>query len=658
MTVRTTTPPPARLISPERAIRRLKSAGSPRISPDGARIVFSLGEVSRDSDKSASQLWLVDRDSANPRQLTWTGESHSSPVWSPDGLHLAYVSRRDGDTPNAICVLPIDGGESRELTRHASSPGGLTWSPDGARIAYTVAVDPDNRAETPRPTDAPPPVRAVRRIDYKQDNRGYLNDVRLQVMIVEVATGERRQVTQELVDHNDPQWSPDGARLAVKVPNRNGMHAQLGIVTVASGETTLISPEDGSVGTWAWSRDGSFILLDGDDENSAQTDFFRYEIGSGERRRLTDDLDILPESGFPTISIPAQPVWIDDSTALVHGTREGRSGLWTIDAESGAVTGVTRWEATHAGLSADRSGRYVVQSRSSMTTTGEIVVYDRETGETSEITSFNAAFFAETPPARWEHVTIERDGETIDSWLFMPADFDPGQTYPVVLDVHGGPHGAYGYNFNVGAQILASNGILVIAANPRGSSSYGRRFANLVRGDWGGEDWLDLQAVLDEVLKRPYADESRTGVYGYSYGGYMTSWAIGQTSRFKAAVCGAPVFDLESFYGTSDIGHDFGEMQWGGDPVSRRAWMVERSPVTHAHKATTPTLIVHGEADERCPIGQGEQMFVALKKAGVEVEFVRYPGGSHLMLRGGPTAHKVDYYTRVLGWFRRYLLDG
>jgi len=645
-------------ITPERAIRGLRSAGTPRISPDGTRIVFSLGEVSRDSDKSSSQLWVVDTDGGNARQLTWTGESHSSPDWSPDGRYLAYVSRRDGDRPNAICVLPTKGGESRELTRHAASPGGLTWSADGSTIAYTVAVDPDNRDETPHPDDAPPAVRAVRRIDYKQDNRGYLNDVRLQVMIVDVATGQTRQVTEDLVDHNDPRWSPDGELLAVKVPNRNGMHAQLGIVTLATGETILVGPEDGSIGTWAWSRDGAFILFDGDDQNSAQTDYFRYEIASGALHRLTDDLHFLPESGFPTISSPAQPIWIDDTTALIHGTQAGRSGLWTIDARSGAVSEVVRWDATHAGLYIDREGRYVVQSRSSMTSTGEIVVFDRETGQTSEITSFNAAFFEESPPARWEHVTIERHGEAIDSWLFKPADFDPERSYPVVLDVHGGPHGSYGHGFNVGAQVLASAGILVIASNPRGSSSYGRRFANLVRGDWGGEDWLDLQAVLDEVLKRNYADESRTGIYGYSYGGYMTSWAIGQTNRFKAAVCGAPVFDLESFYGTSDIGHEFGEIQWGGDPAARRDWMVERSPSTHAHRATTPTLIVHGEADERCPIGQGEQMFVALKKAGVEVEFVRYPGGSHLMLRGGPTAHKVDYYTRVLGWFRHYLLGG
>ena len=174
--------------------------------------------------------------------------------------------------------------------------------------------------------------------------------------------------------------------------------------------------------------------------------------------------------------------------------------------------------------------------------------------------------------------------------------------------------------------------------------------------DWGGEDYLDLMAVVDEVLERPYADAERTGIYGYSYGGYMTSWTIGQTDRFKAAVCGAPCFDLESMYGTSDIGHIFGPLQWGGDAARQSPeWYAAHSPSSFAHRATTPTLIIHGEADDRCPIGQGEQMFVALLDAGCEVEFARYPGGSHLFLRSGPPAHKVDYFTRVTSWFRDHL---
>jgi dipeptidyl aminopeptidase/acylaminoacyl peptidase len=303
----------------------------------------------------------------------------------------------------------------------------------------------------------------------------------------------------------------------------------------------------------------------------------------------------------------------------------------------------------------DDAGNRVVQGRSDLTGTGQTVLFDRESSETRVVVDPNACFFAEAPAAICEPFRIDRDGWTIDAWLYKPADFDASKQYPLVLDVHGGPHGSYGYSFNIGAQVLAANGILVVASNPRGSGTYGRVFCEAVRGDWGGEDWKDLQAVVDEVQARPYVDAGRTGIYGYSYGGYMTSWAIGQTDRFKAAVCGAPVFNMHSFYGTSDIGHVFGESQWGGSPLEVGEWMVERSPSTYVQNAVTPTLIVHGEADDRCPIGQGEEMFVGLLKAGCEVEFVRYPGGSHLMLRGGPVQHRVDYYTRVLTWFQKHL---
>jgi dipeptidyl aminopeptidase/acylaminoacyl peptidase len=197
--------------------------------------------------------------------------------------------------------------------------------------------------------------------------------------------------------------------------------------------------------------------------------------------------------------------------------------------------------------------------------------------------------------------------------------------------------------------------VVLVYSNPRGSSSYGRDFTMRVTEDWGGEDYKDLMAVMDKVCELPYVDAKRTGVAGYSYGGYMTSWIIGQTDRFQACVCGAPCFDLESMYGTSDISHTFGEQQWGGAPHVSKEWYAAHSPSTNAHRAVTPTLIVHGESDERCPIGQGEQMFVALKKANCEVEFARYPGGSHSFPRIGPAEHREDYLTRSLAWFKDHL---
>jgi dipeptidyl aminopeptidase/acylaminoacyl peptidase len=259
------------------------------------------------------------------------------------------------------------------------------------------------------------------------------------------------------------------------------------------------------------------------------------------------------------------------------------------------------------------------------------------------------------PQALWERFDVEQGGLTIQAWMLKPPSFDPNRQYPVILDIHGGPNGFYGYDFNLHHQALASAGYIVVYSNPRGSGSYGHDFSARVFSDWGGEDYKDLMAVLDKALEQPFCDASRQGVRGYSYGGYMTSWIIGQTDRFKAAVCGAPCFDLESFWGTSDIGVRFGTVQWGGAAHEIPEWYAQHSPSYHAHKAVTPTLIIHGEADERCPIGQGEQMFIALKKAGVDTEFARYPGGAHPFINDGPIPHRIDALQRTIDWFDRYL---
>lgn len=642
-------------LTPERLVIDLRAANQPAISPDGTCIVYSLSAVDRQTMKTSSYLWSMDVDGGNSRQLTFSGRTNNNHTWSPDGAGIAYVSRRDGDKPHAICVLPMTGGESREVIRHAAAPSSLGWSPDGLSLAYTVPVDPDDPDESPIDSGAAPKVRAFRRLDYKQDNRGYLYDTRLQVMIVDVESGERRQLTSELVDHTDPQWSPDGKNIAVKVLNRNGMHQQLGIIDVASGKLLLVGDENWTIGTFRWSRDGSYILFDGDERNSAQTDYFRYQVAAGTLHRLTTDLAFSPETGYPTIGSPAQPVWVADDVALVHGVQAGASGLWKVDAKSGDIATMVTFEATHSGLSVDCAGRYVVQTTSTPLITGEVVVFDREVGTSNVVTQINDEVLADSPVGSFEKCSVERDGETIDVWIAFPPGFDDSHSYPVVLDLHGGPHGNFGYSFGKSAAVLAGAGIIVVSSNPRGSGTYGRRFANLVRGDWGGGDWLDVQAALDAVLERPYADAERTGIMGYSYGGFMTAWALGHTDRFRAAICGAPVFDLESFYGTSDIGHVWGAYQWGGELPDHRDWLLEHSPSTHIHKVTTPTLIVHGEQDHRCPIGQGEQMFTALSRQGVEVEFVRYPGSAHLMLHSGPNEHKLDYYQRIVAWFSERL---
>ncbi|GIW06899.1 MAG: hypothetical protein KatS3mg060_1704 [Dehalococcoidia bacterium] len=639
-------------LTPETLVYRFTPAADPQLSPDGRHVLYTVTTTER-GKAPVSQIWLANADGTSPRQLTRAEKSSGSPRWSPDGQHIAFLSSRGEG--NAIFLMDAkQPGDPRELTRHRVAIGGLAWSPDSRLLAYVAPVDPENPAEEPRSSD-PPPVRVTRRLDYKQDDRGYLNDVRYQLFIVDAATGERRQLTHEPVDHFWPAWAPDGRSIAVQVPSRNEMASQLELVPVGGGDPVRIGPPLGFVSTFAWSPDGSRLLFSGDETQTWQADFFIYDVSTGITRRVTQDLPVLPDGGFRTIVPPAQPVWLDERRVLFCAIAAGSSGLYELDVEQGTIQLLQDWIGGTVGLSADTARQRVAVAYSSFDRVGEIAIFDRVAGRGTIVTNLSAAVLAESPPARHEHFTFERGGLKLDAWLLFPPDFDSAKRYPVILDVHGGPNGYYGPAFNPIQQLLATHGFLVLFVNPRGSTSYGREFTTRVLRDWGGEDFLDLMAALDRVLERPYADADRQGIWGYSYGGYMTAWAIGQTGRFKAAVCGAPCYDLRSMYGTSDIGYAFGDLHWGGPPNEHADWYAARSPSTFIERVTTPTLIVHGEADERCPIGQGEQMFIALKKAGREVEFVRYPNCSHVFLRTGPPAYREDLYRRILDWFTRYL---
>lgn len=515
--------------------------------------------------------------------------------------------------------------------------------------------DPESSDEGEPDQDAAPKVRVTRRIDYNEDGRGYLNDKRAQVFVVDVESGEQRMVTRDAVDHRVPRWSPDGKKFAVGMTFLNRSYSRLALVDVDSGDREFITPECGFVDLWSWSPDGTRILYTGDTVVTAQSDFFLYDVGTGTTTRLTKDLQVLPGAGPHGMTGPYMPNWLDDHQALFCALHGGRNGLYTITLADGTIEKLYDWDASLTSLGVDDSHRYVVQDYTSLEADGEISVYDAQANKAMVITDYSQLVLATHPPARWECFEVQRGSYSIEAWVLKPADFDPGRKYPAILDIHGGPQLCYGNIFYPLHQLLATNGFVLVFCNPRGSTSYGREFTEQVIEDWGGEDFSDLMAVMDTVCQLPYVDEQRTGVSGYSYGGYMTSWIIGQTDRFQACVCGAPVFDLESTYGTSDIGHSFGERHWGAAPHRSKEWYAARSPSAFAYRETTPTLIIQGEADERCPIGQSEQMFVTLKKANCEVEFARYPGASHLFILFGLPAHREDYLERILAWVKEHL---
>jgi len=634
-------------VDPELLVFGSELVLDPQVSADGQRILYRVLTADRNADAARSHLVTCSWDGANRRQLTDSGHLDTLARWSPDSGHVAFVS--DRAELHAIFVVPADGCEPRMLARHRSPIAGLAWSPDGTQIAYTCSFDPANPDESDADKRGPS-VRVTRRRDYKMDGVGFVGEARSQIFVVEVASGQDRRLTAGSDDYALPQWSPDGRRLAAMFgpPFR----ARLALVDADTGHTQPVGPEGGPVSLWAWSPSAARILIAADPQRTYQLDFHCHDVATGETSRLIDDPHVNPlVAVIPIPQPPSMPIWRDERTAIFGGVRAGACGLYRLDCESGQVEMVSAGQSVIVGFSSDRSGRRFAMARSSLDRQSEIAVVDLGTGEAQTVAGSEAA------GAGWERFDVARAGETIESWLLRPADFKPSRRYPVVLDVHGGPNGWYGYGFVPHQQALLSAGFLVVFANPRGSAGYGRRFAGLVFRDWGGDDYLDLMAVLDATVERPYVDADRVGIFGYSYGGYMTSWTIGHTDRFRAAVVGAPCFDLESHWGSSDIGYAWDDVQWGGPPYEQPDWYRDRSPSTYVHRAHTPTLVVQGEADDRCPVGQAHQLYTALHEAGCETELALYPGASHLFFVSPEArpSQRLDFMTRTVEWFKTHL---
>lgn len=636
-----------------------KVAGDPQASPDGSKIAYTLTTVDRDEKKEQTQIWLCDADGKNRRQLTHDGSRNSEPRWSlgPEGApeSLAFISNRV--EKSGLFVLPLAGGDAREITKHKQAISNISWSPDGKSIAYITDFDPDNPDEEPPGEDDAPRIRVTSRLDYKVDGLGYRGNVRKQLFVVNVEGGERRKVTDDVQDYAHPRWSPDGKTIAAQVSGVDSVGSRLALIDVATGATTLVGPQGGIMDTYAWSPDGKKVIYSGEDQQTYHGDIWLYDVESGERTELLKDLDWNPGTRFGGGMI-AEPAWLDEQRVLYQGAKGGATVLYIVDTAAGAAELLREGNNMPGAISVAANGSIATRAFNSLEARGEIVVVNLADASASRITSYSDEVMETSPPALWERFDVEQGGLTIEAWMLKPPTFDPAKKYPVILDIHGGPNGFYGYDFSIIHQSLAAAGYIVVYSNPRGSGSYGHDFSSRVFSDWGGEDYRDLMAVMDAALERPYCDENRQGTRGYSYGGYMTSWIIGQTDRFHACVCGAPCFDLESFWGTSDIGVRFGTVQFGGPFHEQPEWYEQHSPSYHAHKVVTPTLIVHGEADERCPIGQGEQMFIALKKAGVDTEFARYPGGSHPFMSDGPIEHRIDALQRTIDWFDAYLQAG
>jgi dipeptidyl aminopeptidase/acylaminoacyl peptidase len=647
----------SRPIGPD-AIYSLVGVADPHFTTDGQGLAFVRSWIDRGTMEGWSQIMLMTLSDGRTEVFT-QGMHDSFPRFSPDGRYLAFLRRHDNQ-PRQVWLMPVHGGEARQLT-HA--PGGVAefaWSPDGQRLVFAADVDPDRLPEG-HDVKKEPRVKVVRRLRYRYDTLGWRGEAQRHLFLIDVAGGDARQVTDGDWDDLSPAWSPDGRHIAFISGRRSERdiraYSEAYVVPVSGGEPTCWSGDLYSIGALAWSPDSRhLVVVASDDPNgSTASQGWLFVLGPGQvLQRITDDA-FRPATGFYPIMSAPELRWTADGRILLIGDVRGESYLYELPAAGGSAQPIAGGGFQATALTLDQEAGRSVLAATPPDSPGGLYLVEASGGSLKRLTDDNRDYFVESPPARLEKFSIHRQGLEIECRLWLPPAFDPTQRYPLVLDIHGGPNSAFYDAFNLPQQVLATAGFVVLAVNPRGSTTYGNAFSMAVLGDWGGEDYQDLMAAVDATASRPYVDATRLGVHGYSYGGFMSSWIIGHTSRFKAAVVGAPCIDLPSMYGTSDIGVSFGEVQWRGTRWEALAQAVERSPLTYAPAVETPVLLLHGEADLRCPIEQGEQYFVALKRHGKVVEFVRFPDCSHLFLRVGHPKMREEYLHRMLAWFQRYL---
>ncbi len=642
----------------------LKAVADPQLSPDAGQVAYVLVQPDQADNRYRSAVWTVPAGGGRPVRRTAGKGRDWAPRWSPDGRWIAFLTDRDGEP--ALWLAPTDFGEAGPL---AGAPKGILsppfWSPDGRHIAV-LARAPEQPGE--RLSEPAKDVVVVTRLRYKWDGQGIYPPGRPHLWLVPVDGGPARQLTFGAFDCGLPAWSPDGRYLAFPA-NQNpdadhGFGQDLWRVDVVTGEMSRILAWGGPILFPAWSPDGgslAYLGHQGERWSDPSTKLWVVQAGGGQPVELTAELDrpAMPAMfSDAMVDLPLPwPAWSAQGDRVYFlASDRGACHVYSVSRDGGPV----RRESPGGGrcafqFSRSASGR-LVYLYSDPLTPAAIAACDK--GQEAELTLVDpnpdvAEIFGLTAP---ETVRFpSHDGLEIEGWLLRPPDHPTGEKRPLVLCIHGGPHGAYGYTFEGFSHALAAAGYLVLYLNPRGSQSYGQVFCSACVEDWGGADFGDLMAGVDHLIARGEADPERLGVTGYSYGGFMTNWVVGQTDRFRAAVSGGGLSNLVSFYGTSDVGYIFGRQEQGASPWEKVERLLERSPLTHAHRVKTPTLIYHGEQDDRCAVEQSEQFFIALKQLGVETEFVRYPGASHLFIINGKPAQRLDFMTRALAWFDRYL---
>jgi dipeptidyl aminopeptidase/acylaminoacyl peptidase len=630
----------------------LKDVSDPQVSPDGSWVAFTVRSMDPAKDRRDTDVWMVPMAGGAAVRLTASPKPESRPRFSPDGRWLAFLSGREGDKAQ-VWLLDRRGGEAVKLTDYKADVADLAWSPDSKRLALIVSdVDPDDpgseedkskedAAKTPKPI-------VIHRLQFKRDREGYLREIRSHLHVFDVTAKTSVQLTSGAYDDGEPAWSPDGSLIAFTSnrtadPDAND-NSDVFVIAPRAGETPrAVTTSPGSDTAPAWSPDGrSLTYLAGGDPVDiwyATNAVAVVPVTGGAPRLLTRELD----------RNALAPRYMPDGKSVLFLVEDGGTQqLARVPAAGGAVERLVGGERDIASYSAGPKGAIAVLE-SQTTYPNEISAV--EGSGLRRLTRVNDDFLSGIRLGKVERLRVKSaDGTPVDAFLTLPPNAPAGQRLPTILRIHGGPTSQYSVGFQLEWQMLAAHGYAVVAANPRGSTGYGRDFSRAIWADWGNKDYEDVMAAVDAAVASGVADPERLGVGGWSYGGILTDYVLTKTARFKAATSGASETNYLANYGTDHYQREW-EAELGLPWKTTELWM-KMSPFFQVEKITTPTLLLCGGADINVPCLNSEQLFQALRRLGRPAELVVYPEQFHSLDK--PTYIK-DRFDRYLAWYDKYL---
>ena len=673
-----------RLIA-ETDINKFVWSADPQVSADGKTVAFVRVDVKKDDYETA--IWMASTDGKQaPRQFT-AGPRDSSPRLSPDGSLMAFVrvAEKDGKRlPPQIFLISMSGGEPRAITDLPKGAGGPAFSPDGKSIFFTsTTTDDDIKAAKNPPKDAPKEsdIKVITRAVYRANGGGYPDPTRkaqiYSVSLSDGSTTDPKRITSDPFGAGAPVFSKDGSTLYyrslhVKEPYYDDSRSQIWSAPSGGGESKMVFDFEGGMGDFDFSPDGKRLAFTGTKNMKPtrsydQSDLFMSEVTGGvigAPKNLTSTYDFEIGGGVGGDQAPPRGgsagglVWsADGGSIIIKVGEQGRANLKRIDARTGAVTALTSGDQDVMQYSASADAKTFVALISTSVVLGDLRAVDAATGKGPKLTSFNDDLFSGLDLTPAEDVWYTSfDGKKIHTLVQKPPHFDATKKYPLILNIHGGPHSAYGHTFDHEMQWMAAKGYIVLYPNPHGSTTYGQDFANIIQWHYPGDDAKDLLIGVDEMVKRGWADPAKLGVTGGSGGGVLTNWIITQDQRFKAAASQRSIADWAGFWYTADFTL-FQPTWFKAAPWQDPKDFAARSAITFVGNVKTPTMFIEGEEDLRTPPSDGgEQMFRALKFMKVDTVMVRFPGESHELSRSGKPTHRIARLQHIVGWFDKYLM--